>query len=263
MNDPKIVVWDLEIIPDLNAALRVWPRIGNFPGLTLRASITSICCFGYHVLGFAGPNCINTWDYPEWRDGDVNNDKKLVKDAYEILKDADCIVTQNGIKFDLPFINSRLEKWGLPRLPPKITHVDTKRVSKSNLFLFSNSLDDIAEFLGGDRKLEHEGWPLWVKVHGGYPRKRDRAAEELMTKYCKRDVKVTAQSFKRLKKFSKLPNYNLFTIGMQNVCPNCGSTRLESRGYYRTATKSYHRYVCKDCRTWSSTDTNDQMPRVR
>jgi transposase-like protein len=59
-----------------------------------------------------------------------------------------------------------------------------------------------------------------------------------------------------------IPNHNFFTTGREPLCSHCGSTRLERRGYYRTKVRQYQRYQCKDCGSWSRTDTQDRDPRA-
>ena len=64
--------------------------------------------------------------------------------AYDILKDADEIVTHNGKSFNVKVLNTRLAYYGMPPLP-KMHHVDTKHAAKG-LSLYSNSLANVAKF---------------------------------------------------------------------------------------------------------------------
>lgn len=248
--------WDLETLPDQTELLKVYPKLGDYPGLTLKATITSIICFGYKILGDPNVKCISAWDFPDLWNQNVNDDSALVKAAYEILKDADAVITHNGKRFDWKFMQTRLLKYGLPPLA-KIHHVDTCAVSKSNLLMFNNRLSTVGKFLTDEDKLENGGWDLWVRVH-----QRDPEAMQLMVDYCKQDVALLEKVFKRLRPLvTNLPNHNLFTIGKENVCPNCGSTRLHAHGYRTTKVKTYRRYLCIDCKTTSRTDVEDRMPR--
>lgn len=255
VSGPRIVLFDLETLPNLSEALKVWTNLSNFPGQTLRASITSIICAGYKTLGEKKVHCLNAWDFKAWKK-DVNDDKELCEKLYDILKDADCVVTHNGKRFDWKFLQTRLLFHKLPPLP-KIHHVDTCHEAKKHLFMFNNRLNTLAHFLTDKEKLDHEGWELWVKVHG-----RDPASMSKMTRYCKQDVLVLEEVFKKmLPVISSLPNQNLFNPMKEKVCPKCGSTRLESRGKYYSKTKTYRRYVCQDCRSWARTDAKDEVPR--
>lgn len=260
MSEPRVVCFDLETLPIMRQALLVWPQLSNFPGRTLKASLNSICCFGYKVLGEGEARVISAWDFPEWS-ADVNDDTPLLKAALEVLEGADALVTQNGKSFDEKVLQTRLLLRGLPNLPT-LNHVDTKLLAKKFSF-FSNSLKYLAEQLTEERKQENEGWNLWVRVYD-----RDPLACAEMAEYCKHDVKTTEAIYKKLRVAAKganvLPNYNLFAQGGEgrNLCPHCGSSRLKSEGVRSTKTRTYRRYNCKDCGAWSHTDLNDRMPRA-
>jgi uncharacterized protein YprB with RNaseH-like and TPR domain len=186
----------------------------------------------------------------------VNDDKQVVEAIYDRLKDADCVVTHNGRRFDWKFLQTRLRFHDMPPLPT-IHHVDTCAEARKHLLIFNNRLQTVAKFFTDQEKMEHEGWELWVKVH-----KRDAAAMRTMTDYCKQDVLTTEAVFRELRPLIKtLPNQNLFNPMKTNVCPSCGSTRLKCEGKRYTSTRAYRRYCCMDCKAWSHTDIKDELPR--
>ena len=256
MADPRIVLFDLETLPNLPEALKVWPQLSNYPGQTLKASISTIICAGWKVYGKDEQvQCINAWDFPAWAT-DVNDDAEVCKAIAEILQNADCVVTHNGKRFDWKFLQTRLRKHKLPPLPT-IHHVDTCAEAKKHLLMFNNRLNTVSQFLTDQEKMDHEGWPLWVKVHG-----RDDQSMQTMTDYCKQDVLALEAVFTELKPLIQtLPNFNLFSPFKEKVCPNCGSSRLKSEGKRYTKTTSYRRYICMDCNRWSRTDLKDDLPR--
>ncbi len=241
----------------MTQAMKAWVGLSNYPGLTLRAQLSSIICFGYKILDGSDdkPKIVNAWDFPQWRKN-INDDRELLKITREILADADVIVTHNGKRFDWKFFQTRLLLHGMKPLP-KIPHLDTCSISKRHLFLLNNKLDTLGEQLVGEKKLDNGGWELWVRVAN-----REKEALKIMSDYCIQDVALLEKVFRKLKPFMKdMPNYNLFTQGMRHVCPTCGSTRVQRRGVVRTKTKTYHRYVCKDCASWSRSDAEDKLLR--
>jgi DNA polymerase elongation subunit (family B) len=133
MSEPRIVLWDLETLPNLKEVMKIFPSLSNYPGLTMKASINSIICFGYKIYGEKKTHCINAWDFPEWNKN-VNDDKKLCQEAYSILSAADAIVTHNGRRFDWKFFQTRLLLHGMKPLS-NIMHIDTGAASKSNLLM--------------------------------------------------------------------------------------------------------------------------------
>lgn len=255
-SEPRLLICDIETLPDLKEVLRVFPQLSNFPGLTLKASICSIICFGYRWFGEPGKaSVINAWDTDRWLKN-VNDDSALVEQARDLFLEADAVITHNGKRFDWKFFQTRLVKNGHAPLP-KIPHIDTCSLAKQHLFLFNNKLNTLGKFFLNDEKLENGGWDLWVKVHD-----RDPDAMELMSKYCKKDVDLLNDVYKIVRPFSALiPNYNLYLTGQTKVCPSCGSTRLRNVGYRSTKTTTYVRYQCQDCGSWSRTDASDRLPR--
>ena len=251
---PLIILFDIETLPNLKEALRIWPSLSNYPGLTLKAAINSIICFGYKVLD-EKTKCLCAWDYKSWKK-DVNNDYEIVRDIYFILKDADTVVTHNGKSFDWKFIQTRLIKHGFPPLD-KINHVDTKNLAKSNLSFFNNKLNTISKFLKLGTKLEHEGWELWENVHN-----KVKSSMAKMKKYCIQDVDLLEKVFIKLRPFAKVTNFNLYKMeGEDELCPNCGSKSLSSDGWRHTATMSFRRRVCRDCGTRCRTNVKGNTPR--
>lgn len=256
MSEPRILVYDIEIIPDLEQAKRVWPQLSPpWGGRTLKAQVSSVLCIGYMFLNDKNPSVLKAWDYSRWKKN-INDDYSILKDFNKILKETDCVVTHNGKNFDWKHIQTRFLHNGHDVLP-KIHHADTKEILSKNLSLVNNKLDNATSFFLNKRKLDHQGWDLWVKCM-----EKCQKSLNKMSMYCAQDTLITRDLFNLVKPLAKIPNHNLFIIGDKNVCPNCGSTRLKSNGYRYTATSSYKRLICKDCGTWSRVNIQGKMPRV-
>lgn len=252
---PKIVIFDLETLPNLPEALKVWPQLSNYPGLTLRATITSIICAGWKLYDKKGINCINAWDFPAWKK-DVNNDYHVVKAIHDVLHDADAVVTHNGKRFDWKFLQTRIMKHGMKPLS-NINHIDTKELASRNLFSFNNKLGTLGEWLVNDKKLDNGGWELWVDVHN-----REEKAMKLMERYCKQDVLLLEKIFRELRPFAKnIPNHNLWVDEDGRVCPSCGGGNLKSHGWRYTSTTKYRRFMCYGCGSVSRGDTKEKNLR--
>lgn len=254
-SEPRIILFDIESLPDLREVLKIFPSLSEYPGKTLKATINSIICFGYQVFGEHEQKIINAWDFPSW-DEHVNNDKSLCEAAREVLNGADAVVTHNGRSFDWKFFQTRLLKHGLDPLH-KIPHIDTKTLAKSNLFLYNNRLNTLAKTFTSEEKLENGGWELWEKVH-----QRDPDAMALMSLYCKQDVKVLNEVFKKLRPFAtNIPNYNLFGAHERPLCSSCGSTRIHKSGTRVLKTKIVQRFRCNDCGSSMFINKDGELPR--
>lgn len=261
MSDPRIIVWDLETTPDLREAHRIWPQLSSrWDTMTLKAQVSSILCFGWKVFGEDKSEVKCAWEYPTWK-SDPNDDREIAAYAREILQGADAIVTQNGRRFDFPFLQTRLFKWELPLLDKRIIHIDTKVSAKGNLSMVSNSLNNLGRFLLSEEKKKHDGWDMWddVRFHP-CPLVRQQQ-QETMKEYCRQDVLLLEKLYRRLRPFTEGPNHNLFDPMRAKSCPECGSTRLHSNGFRTTKTQKYKRYICQDCGRQCRTDMKDEVPR--
>lgn len=254
MSKPKIVTFDLETIWNINE----WARedrafaMSNYYGRTMKADINSILCFGYQILGEKAKN-VSVWDFPQRKRKDLNDDYAVCKAAYEILKDADAIITHNGKNFDLPFLKTRLKKNKLPALPPRIVHIDTKEIAAREYSLFSNRLSDLAEFLGVGSKLSTSGKKLWTRIFNG-----DKKAEHEMDRYNIRDVSVTTKCALAMRDITSIwPNHNIDS--KIPVCRACNSKRLNKHGYLYTATTKRQRYECLDCGTYMTASAKGKL----
>ena len=209
------------------------------------------------MFGEPGIHCKSAWDYSDEWHHSVNSDQLLCGFAHEILSSADAVVTHNGRAFDWKFLQTRFLFHGLPPLP-RIPHIDTKCLAKTNLFLFNNKLNTLGKELVQMEKRDHEGWDLWVKVS-----ERNQRAQSEMSKYCEQDVRLLLKIYKILRPFTtQIPNYNILRGSKELICPSCGGTRLKSNGYRYTRTMSYKRYICMDCRSWMRTDANEKTMRA-
>lgn len=259
---PKIILFDLEIIPNLSKALKYWTELScRWETKTLKASVSSICSAGWKQIGTKRVSCINAWDFPKWKK-DVNDDKEVCKAIYEVLHNADAVITWNGIKFDWKYLQTRLLYHKLPLLA-KVNHIDLCHVAKRNLMMVNNRLGTVGHELMNEKKLSHQGWDLWVGTHG-----RVKKDMKLMSDYCKQDVALLEKCYyEMLPLVTNLPNLNLYRslpqmIEGRKVCPNCGGESLRSNGYRHTKTKSYQRLICSDCHTWSRVDIKGGNPRT-
>lgn len=250
MTKPKIVFLDIETLMIPEETLARIPSYGAYPGRGFNGTVSSILCFGYKIHGEKDIKCLNAWDYPGFKKN-PNNDKELCKAIHNILKDADAVVTQNGKRFDIPVINTRMAKHDLPAVPKSVTHLDTKNIFKSNYSAYDNKLDTIAKTFGCQTKLENGGWQLWMDMYKNKP-----SSKKLMEKYCKQDVNVLIQVFtKMLPVVVGMPNYNVFGGNKNPVCPHCGSNKIHKHSERRLKTGLYQRYQCQSCGTISRNPT--------
>lgn len=99
--------------------------------------------------------------YPTWR-LHRSDDRGLVQDIVAELDRYDIWVAHNGAKFDVPFLRTRLLKFGLPPLPAKKL-IDPVLLARNKLKMSWNGLDKVAAHLGCNTKTDVEP-DQWLKA---------------------------------------------------------------------------------------------------
>lgn len=177
--------------------------------------------------------------YSEHHDGHT----EMVAAAWKLLDDADVLVHYNGRRFDEKHLNRSFKQAGLSE-PSSYRRVDlmTAYHKKFTTSMGSYKLDAILIDHGLERKLENDGWPLWVGCDEG-----DEKAWRDMRRYCMHDVKVTDQVRAEFWPWiSGIPHQGLYS-GTRAGCPSCGAMDPEQIGYVTTATGRYIEYRCRKC----------------
>jgi DNA-directed RNA polymerase subunit RPC12/RpoP len=128
--------------------------------------------------------------------------------------------------------------------PAPFRQVDLLKIARNRFRFPSNRLDYVANALGfGNKKnTTHE---LWIKCMNNDPK-----AWEEMEEYNKHDVCLLEKVYDKFKPWIRNhPNHNLYSEGSM-VCPNCGHSHVQKRGYTYTAVSKYQRYKCFGCGNW-------------
>ena len=172
-----------------------------------------------------------------------DNDKELVRTVWGLLDKCDIAVAHNGDRFDIRKLNSRFIYYHLGPPSPYRT-VDTKKASSRVSANTSNKLDDLGQKYGLGKKLEHEGFDLWVKCMSG-----DKEAWENMVAYNKQDVILLESLHDYLLPW--IPNYpNVAMYVDRPACPHCQSHHLQKRGLQINKTTKRIKYHCQTCGSW-------------
>ena len=124
-------------------------------------------------------------------------EKQLIEQCVRQLSKHECIVTFNGSGFDFPMLISRALKHGIDLSPIlNVSYIDLWLVVKDNLLLTRNSLDNVANFFGIEKKTELSGKDvpnLYVKAMQG-----DRKALRKIKQHLKDDLQATLQLYLKL-----------------------------------------------------------------
>lgn len=245
----KILLLDIETAPILADVWKLWDE--NV-GLNQIAQ-------DWYILSWAA----------QWMDGgkvhyadqrnakDIEDDSEILNKLWHLLDQADVVIAHNGDRFDVPKINARFIRAGMPPPSPYRT-IDTLKIAKAKFKFTSNRLAYLARYLKVDEgaKGEHHKYPghaLWVAVRKGVA-----AAWEEMRKYNIQDVRVLKGVYLKLRAWdTRHPNLQV-DDPEAGLCPVCGGHHLEKRGFTYSNTGKFQRYVCtsESCGAWSRGKTN-------
>lgn len=172
----------------------------------------------------------------------LDDDKKLLAGAWDLLDQADIVVAHNGKGFDQPRLNARF-KFHKFQPPSSYKLIDTLKVSRKHFGFTSHKLDYISHLLTPEHAKDHHkefpGLELWKEVEKGNPK-----AWAAMEKYNKQDVIALEAAYKELIPWDNAVNFAVYS-GRQ-AC-SCGSKDFQRRGYYYTPGGKFQRYRCTSC----------------
>lgn len=121
----------------------------------------------------------------------VGNDIKVVRDLKDALEEYHCWLTYYGKGFDVPFVNTRLLKWGYAPIETR-HHVDLFFTLKANTKMSSKGLGRYASMLGTDDQKMGVSQNVWSEM--GF---RIATHMPTMVKRCESDTEVLEGLYKK------------------------------------------------------------------
>lgn len=231
---PRILVLDIETAP---ALAYVWDLKNQFIPVQQVVHGSRMICFAAKWVGES-----RVMYFSEHHHGK----EAMLAAAFELLDQADAVVTYNGNSFDIPHLNREFAEAKMGRPAPYVS-IDLYRAVRKHHRFLSNKLMWVTERLELSGKMQHTGFQLWVDCMAG-----DDRAWNMMRRYNKQDVVTTEELYIELLPWlDSHPNFGLYTDATSPVCPKCGGTDLQKRGVARTNVSVYQRYQCQGCGTWS------------
>lgn len=236
INPVKVLVLDIETAPIL---AHVWGLWDNNVALNQIVEDWSILSWSAKWVGSDKVMYMDTRNEKNPR-----NDKKIVQGIRDLLDEADIIIGQNSIAFDIPKINARIFKHKIAR-PSSFRQIDTMRLAKKYFKFTSNKLEYLTrEFCEDVQKSDHKKFPghsLWVECLKG-----NLEAWKEMESYNVTDILGTEELYNRLKVWDKSINFNVYHNSFHHEC-SCGSTDFHKKGFVYSNTGKYRRYICDHC----------------
>lgn len=240
----RTLIYDIETSPNIGYTWGKWQQnVNQF------VHQKHILCFAWKWLGEDEVHVLGQTDFPRDYKRSRWDDRQVVQKLHDLFEEADILVAHNGNSFDQKEVQARFLYHGLERTSHYF-QVDTKLVAKRQFRLNSNSLNDIAKFLGLGKKLPHIGFEMWQRIIED----KDPEMWQTMRDYNVQDVHLLEEVYLKFRDNGWITNHpNLAAIsGRLDSCPTCGAGRekLMKRGLRHTQTMTYQRYQCMSCKTY-------------
>lgn len=174
----------------------------------------------------------------------VTNEKKVLKQIWDLLDQADIVIGQNIKGFDKKKINARFLEYKI-KPPSSYRLIDTLTIMKKNFALTSNKLEYASKFNEEYKKLKHSKYPgfsLWLECMAG-----NKAAWKEMKKYNCYDVLALEELYNTLAPWDNSINFNVYFDDEGHTCSCGNNTDFTNKGYRYTSAGKYRRYLCDHC----------------
>jgi len=235
---PRVLVYDIETAPILG---HVWSLWDNNVALNQIES-------DWHVLSWSAKWLGDPEDKVMYMDQrnktNIEDDKEILQEIWNLLDEADIVITQNGKNFDQKKLNARFIIHGF-QPPSSYKHIDTKQLAAKHFGFTSNKLEYMTDKLCVKyKKLKHTKFPghdLWVQCLAN-----NIEAWEEMEKYNRHDVLALEELYNVLIPWDTSINFNLYHDEEKHVC-KCGSKDFSKNGFYYTSVSKFQKYKCKKC----------------
>jgi hypothetical protein len=236
---PKVLIFDIETAPII---AHVWGLWENNVGLNQIES-------DWHILSWSAKWLSAPETEVMYMDQrglkKIEDDSKLLKQIWNLLDQADIVITQNGKRFDQKKLNARFVLNGM-KPPSSFRHIDTAAIAKKHFAFTSNKLAYMTDKLCTKYKklTNHGNFPgheLWTQCLKDNP-----LAWQEMEKYNKYDVLSLEELYYVLIPWDNSIDFSVYSDEEKRVC-TCGSEKFNKNGFAYSNSGKFQKYVCKTC----------------
>lgn len=235
---PRIILFDIEVSRDVVAG---YGKKWDFKVVKM-VRPQELMCYAYKELNSSKVHYVSRNQFDSY--------KEFVQSLHDLLDSADIVIAHNGNGFDIRMANRFFIKEGLGPVSP-YRSIDTLQIARSQFKFFSNSLNDLGEYLelGSKKNI------TYADLEDDFMSNPTPKIERLMAQYNKQDVVLLEKVYNRFLPYIRNhPNMgDLLQLNM--VCPKCGSANLIYEGTHARRTGRVASYSCKDCKGWCNSNT--------
>lgn len=229
LRSARVLTIDIETRP---STAYIWDAKTDWvnPGMLIENG--SVICFAAKWLGHKKVHY-----YSDYHHGHT----EMVQAAWDMLDEADLLVTYNGKRFDCKHLRREFILEGMPP-PAPWKDVDLIQTVRAKFAWHSNSLNHVSGRLGVGEKVKHAGFDLWKGCLAG-----DEKSWATMKRYNMQDVRLTEDLYVQLLPWiSNHPAVRVADTG-ELLCNRCGSADLDRIGSSVAQVMAYAMYRCQSC----------------
>ena len=236
LRGPRILALDIETTPILGYVWRLWKQDVGLNQIEKDWHVLSWCA------KFVGEDEIF---YADQRDADdFEDDSAILQQLWDLMDQADILLTQNGKSFDEKKLNARFILNGM-QPPSSSRHIDTKIIAKKHFGFTSNKLAYMTDKLCIKHKKsghgKYPGFSMWKECMKG-----NLDAFREMEEYNILDVLSLEELYEKLIAWDSSIDFNAYHDSEEFLC-TCGHTELKKNGFHYTNLGKYQRYSCTNC----------------
>ena len=236
IKQPKILLFDIETAP---IVAHVWGLFDQNVGLNQIEK-------DWHLLSWSakwlGSDEVMYADQRGKRN--ISDDKAILKKLWKLVDEADIVITQNGISFDMKKLNARFIINGMAP-PSSVKHIDTLRIARRMFGFTSNKLEYLSNKLNVKfKKLTHGTFPgheMWKQCL-----KDNIKAWQEMEEYNKHDVLALEELYLKMQPWDNKVDLSKY-MEVEGMLCNCGSTKFKKHGFTVSGKNKYRRLICTKC----------------